>query len=206
MLVPSPTFLHTEIQSAFDSFESALFFSKKFCKKEGKFNFRVEYTYDSKNRLTLTIAYDGKNNLVSETRSGYSKTYEYGGDNRLFRTVENGLETVYQYDLNGNMIRRGDDEFAYDEDNRMVYSKVNGVETTYEIGLDGLRCSKDKEGLVTSYDLDENGQVITEEGTEIIWGDRALARKTGNTYYYYIYNGHGDVVMLVDSSGNTKNT
>ena len=88
----------------------------------------------------------------------------------------------------------------------MVYSKVDGVETTYEIGLDGLRCAKDKEGLVTSYDLDENGQVITEEGTEIIWGDRALAKKTGSTYYYYIYNGHGDVVMLVDFSGNTKNT
>ena len=60
--------------------------------------------------------------------------------------------------------------------------------------------------MVTNYALDENGQVIAEEGTEIIWGHKPLARKTGNTYYYYIYNGHGDVVMVVDSSGNTKNT
>ncbi len=37
-------------------------------------------------------------------------------------------------------------------------------------------------------------------------GNRALAKKLDDSYYYYIYNGHGDVVMMVDEDGNTVNS
>ena len=44
--------------------------------------------------------------------------------------------------------------------------------------------------------------------TQYIWGpDRVLAKieaVTGNIYYY-LYNGHGDVVQIVDTSGNIVN-
>ena len=45
--------------------------------------------------------------------------------------------------------------------------------------------------------------------THYIWGpDRVLAKidKTTNKSYYYLYNGHGDVVQIVDTSGAIKNT
>ena len=45
--------------------------------------------------------------------------------------------------------------------------------------------------------------------THYIWGpDRVLAKidKTTNTSYYYLYNGHGDVVQILDTSGTIKNT
>uniref|UniRef100_UPI001FCB7F33 RHS repeat-associated core domain-containing protein n=1 Tax=Paenibacillus camerounensis TaxID=1243663 RepID=UPI001FCB7F33 len=61
-----------------------------------------------------------------------------------------------------------------------------------------------------------NGQVISEEklnGTTVVErasyvrGDRLLAKKDkiANKDYYYLYNGHGDVVQIVDSSGTVKN-
>ena len=173
------------------------------------------YTYDELNRLktatengyTVTYEYDNRNNLISETRDdGYVKTYEYSGDNRLTKTTENGTETLYEYDLNGNLIKRGDDEFAYDSNDKLVYSKVNGVESVYKIGEDGLRRAKITSGITTTYSIDENGNVITEGNDEIIIGNVPLAKKIDGQYYYYIYNAHGDVVMIVDESGSIKNT
>ena len=43
---------------------------------------------------------------------------------------------------------------------------------------------------------------------QYIWGpDRALAQidKLTNTAYYYLYNGHGDVVQITDTAGNVVN-
>ena len=175
----------------------------------------AEYTYDDLYRLatstqnghTTTYEYDSRNNLISETRTdGYTKTYEYSGDNRLVKTVENGVETAYEYDLRGNLVKRGEDEFAYNSNDNLVYANVNGVETTYEIGEDGLRKSKTVNGVTTTYSIDESGNVITEGNDEIILGNVPLAKKIGDNYYYYIYNAHGDVVMIVDESGNVQNT
>lgn len=173
----------------------------------------ISYTYDNLNRLksytengvTTVYTYDKRNNLISETCGSNVKTYEYSGDNRLSKTIENDVETVYEYDLNGNLIRRGNDEFAYDEDNKLVYSNVNSVETTYKIGVDGLRSSKTTAGISTDYSIDEAGNVISEGSEEIIIGHRAVAKKIGSSYYYYLYNAHGDVTALTDSTGEIVN-
>ena len=80
------------------------------------------------------------------------------------------------------------------------------IETSYEVGLDEIRVSKTTGNVTTTYGTDENGKVITENSDEIINGHAPLAKKSGAAYYYYIYNGHGDVVMLLDENDNTKNT
>ena len=172
----------------------------------------VTYTYDALNRLasstkngvTTVYAYDSRNNLVSETDGTNTKTYEYGGDNRLHKVTENGIEIVYEYDLNGNLIQRGEDIFAYDENNRLVYSSVDGIETSYEIGVEGLRSSKTTNGVTTTYRLNENGYVLAENEDDIIYGNTALAKKSGSNYYYYLYNAHGDVTAIADESGDIE--
>lgn len=174
----------------------------------------VTYTYDALNRLasstkngvTTTYSYDSRNNLVSETDGTNTKTYEYGGDNRLHKVTENGVETIYEYDLNGNLIGRGEDVFAYDENNRMLYSKVDGVETTFEIGAEDLRRKKTVDGNTTTYWYNENGYVLTEDYHEIIYGNTALAKKSGTSYYYYLYNAHGDVTAIVNEAGEIVNS
>ncbi|MGN0243077.1 MAG: RHS repeat-associated core domain-containing protein, partial [Lachnospiraceae bacterium] len=179
------------------------------------------YTYDDLYRLktvlkdgvTTTYEYDSRNNLISEvTSKGKSSTYQYSGDNRLVQAVINGTTVNYEYDLNGNLIADSKgNEYAYDEDNRMIYSKVDGVETTYTIGVDGYRNCKQSGDDISTYSVDEVGHVISETDgygkvTEIVWdGAHPVTRKVDGKYYYYIYNGHGDVVALVDENGDIQN-
>ncbi|MEL7567559.1 MAG: RHS repeat-associated core domain-containing protein [Dehalobacterium sp.] len=63
------------------------------------------------------------------------------------------------------------------------------------------RFFNDSAGRVIA-EADVSGNVVS----QIIWADKPLAIKKGSAYYYYIYNGHGDVVKLVDGSGTIKNT
>ena len=41
---------------------------------------------------------------------------------------------------------------------------------------------------------------------EITCGHRPPARKTGDNWYYYLYNAHGDVIGLTDESGTVVNS
>ena len=72
----------------------------------------------------------------------------------------------------------------------------------------GIRTSKDGK----KYIVDVNNNVVAEtdaEGTiisETLWGHKPLARKTGENWYYYIYNAHGDVIGMVDDEGNFVNS
>ena len=75
-----------------------------------------------------------------------------------------------------------------------------------------LRSEKNTSTTTTGYHYNNNGQVIAESNAsgqvtaQIIWGHQALARKIGNNYYYYLYNGHGDVVQIVDEAGTVVNS
>ena len=126
---------------------------------------------------------------------------------------KNGTITTYEYDLNGNLVGDSNGSFyGYDEENRLVYAKVDGVVSENGISTEGLRVSKGVGNDYTyeestAYTIDQDGNVILENGDDIIRGHQALAKRTEDgSYYYYIYNGHGDVVMLVDESENVKNS
>lgn len=176
----------------------------------------ITYTYDdlyrlesyTKDGITVSYEYDGRGNIIAETSTdGTEITYEYNGDNRLFKKTENGTVTTYEYDLNGNLISdSNNNRYAYDHNNKLVYANADGTEINYTIGLDGYRSSKTSNGETTTYDVDENGYVIVENDNLVVMGNRALAKKLGDSYYYYIYNGHGDVVMMVDEDGNVVNS
>jgi RHS repeat-associated protein len=80
---------------------------------------------------------------------------------------------------------------------------------------DGLRAKKQTGTNATSYVYNLAGKLVAEakgaSATAItanyIWGpDRALVKKeVGGGDYYYLYNGHGDVIQMVDRNGNVVN-
>ena len=41
---------------------------------------------------------------------------------------------------------------------------------------------------------------------QIIWGHKPLVRIVNGEYYFYLYNGHGDVVQILDEAGNVVNS
>ena len=96
--------------------------------------------------------------------------------------------------------------YGYDEENRLVYANTDVGNMQYTITEEGLRSGKSGSVGGADYVTDIDGKVIQENEAEIIVGHQALAKKIGDAYYYYIYNAHGDVIMMVDESGNIKNT
>ncbi|MDD6735349.1 MAG: hypothetical protein PUE13_03435, partial [Clostridiales bacterium] len=57
--------------------------------------------------------------------------------------------------------------------------------------------------------IDAEQKIVMYPTHQYIWGpDRVLAHIDflAGQSYYYLYNGHGDVVQVVDTAGNVKNS
>ncbi|WP_438498618.1 RHS repeat-associated core domain-containing protein, partial [Paenibacillus sp. IHBB 3054] len=139
----------------------------------------------------------------------------------------NGQSTQYTYDVRGNRLTSSesvsssldlsDTSYTYDLQNTLTGLTKNGNTTIFTYYADGLRYLKSTGTSHTQVNYDFNGHVITEEklsGSTVIQkssfvrGDRVLVKKdkTAAKDYYYLYNGHGDVVQIVNTSGTPVNT
>ncbi|MFZ5596788.1 MAG: RHS repeat domain-containing protein [Bacillota bacterium] len=199
-------------------------------------NIRTEYTYDNANRLktlkniinrqaamVYSYGYDKNGNIISITENGSTTNYQYDELNRLAGiTRPDGTKTGYKYDTRGNRIVITGKEstpenfipgdFTYDPWERLSTYTTGGNTYSYKYDPEGLRTQKTASSGSTRYHYDNGGMVIAESSAggqvtaQIIRGSQALARKVGGAYYYYLYNGHGDVVGIVDGGGNIVNS
>jgi RHS repeat-associated protein len=124
------------------------------------------------------------------------------------------------YDANGNTISSGGIGNVYDFENRLI--QKGGVTTVYD--GDGNRVAKTVAGVTTRYLVDVKNptgyaQVIAEEfanttnSATYIYGLERIARgyysnQSGGVqgFRYYLYDGHGSVRALADTSGNVTDT
>ena len=202
----------------------------------GKGTLQTTYTYDNINRMTtmtnklgtkiisqFSYEYDNNGNITKITENGDVTEYEYDELNRLSAVKIPGVRTItYTYDSRGNRATQSDTlksdqtvipgSFTYNSWDQM--STFTSGMNTYEYKYDpqGLRIQKMGPNENIRYHLDDNGRVIAESDgsgqvkAQNIWGYQVLSRKIDGKYYYYIYNGHGDVIQIVDESGNIVNT
>ncbi len=187
--------------------------------KEIRNGAETAYIYDSLDRLlsvtysdgsSVTYEYDALNNRTKETYSnGDVKDYVYDTKYQLKEIKLNGQITdTFTYNESGAVVTHNDKTYTYDEWDRMSgYS--DGTNTyTYKYDANGIRTQKNDK----QYIIDINNNVVAEIDStgavtdEILWGHQPLARKTNGSWYYYIYNAHGDVVGLVNDSGTVVNT
>lgn len=173
----------------------------------------VTYTYDNQGQLlsasgdtNYTYTYDTVGNIL--TANGH--TYTYGNANWEDLLTAFDGETI-TYDASGNPI-------SYYNGTRWAFTWNNGrsltraVSTTtavdYTYDLSGLRTSKTV-GDVTHNYLYAGGKLMRET-----YGSNTLdffydangtpyALKYNGTVYYYVTNLQGDVIRIVDASGNT---
>jgi len=103
--------------------------------------------------------------------------------------------------------------FTYNSWDEMAsFTPTGGNASTYEYDPEGLRTKKTTSEGSIRYHCDDNGLVIAESNAsdqvtaQTIWGHKPLARKINGSYYYYVYNGHGDVIQLFNESGNVVNS
>ena len=188
--------------------------------------FSAIYQYDRfSNRTQMSVT-------GTET---YTVAYSYDANNRLTQDVKTAGSVIatanYFYDPNGNQIARvsenrapagsgtpqvgldstGVELYEYNGRNRMVWSSMSEEETTYTYRADGLRNSKSSaNGTVTHLwdganivaDLDGGGAVVARyvRGVGLILSDDGTGQK------FYLFDGHGDVVLLANGSGNVLKT
>ncbi|NOU78471.1 RHS repeat protein [Paenibacillus sp. LMG 31459] len=193
----------------------------------------VKNTKGSEVLSGYSYGYDNNGNRVrvSEIRKGSSSeqvtNYDYDALNRLVSINRpDGTQTTYTYDVRGNRQTASDtssvnqdladSSYTYDLQNTLTSVTKGGNTTSFKYYADSLRSIKTKGNTETQVNYNFQGQVISEEKivsgvfveqANFVRGDRVLVKKDkkASKDYYYLYNGHGDVVQIVDTNGVIKN-
>lgn len=195
----------------------------------------VEYTYDALYRLTgekitaadgkvteYTYAYDNVSNRILKTENGAETTYTYNALNQL--TAETGV--TYQYDDAGNLISVTSGTkstlYVYNAENKLIRATVqegNSVSVEeYEYDYAGNRSSKtttvngvsetvkylNDNSVLTNVlaEFDDNGNVLC----YYTIGSDLISQERNNVVSIYLYDGHGSVRGLIDSTGTLTDT
>lgn len=172
------------------------------------------YTYDALDRLTeakttngntlvsdYVYAYDGAGNRTSASVNGTLTTYTYNAANELASATTGGTTTTYSYDANGNLTGssaglaltyNAADQTATINGVSQVYTGTNQIERTQAGSISfvntPLGVSSQADSTGTTYFTRDNQHNLIDE-------------RTPSATYYYLFDGLGSVVDLIDSSG-----
>ncbi|MGO4549245.1 RHS repeat domain-containing protein [Paenibacillus sp. 2TAB23] len=179
---------------------------------------------------STTYSYDNNGNIVTATQMvkdevTTTRSYTYDKLNRLLTiSRSDGSAAIYTYDSKGNRLTLSDtsqtpinldqESYTYDLFNILTAATTGSNTTSFEYAPDGMRYKKTSGSNVTQYRYNQNSEVISEVDANnqaianYVRGDRLLVKKEVATAkdYYYLYNGHGDVIQIVDTSGNIVNS
>jgi len=165
-----------------------------------------------------TFNYDSYGNIKQINRNGNTFGYNYDSLNRI--KEETGLSTSsYTYNDIGDRSKQSSVEFSIPEIGSKTYSynalnQLTGYQNNQDVAVytyynDGLRATKTASGDFTRY-VYINGKVIEELDAQgdtkarNVWnGSMLLFRQdhVNNRGGYFVYNGHGDVVKILDNVG-----
>jgi len=181
----------------------------------------TQYTYDPDGRLATvtepsgrvtTYGYDGAGNRTSRSVTSGTTTdttsYTYDASDRLLTmTPPTGSMVSYGYDLNGNMLGDGVRTFGYDGLNRLTSVQQGGnTIASHVYDGTGLRTQKTTASGTVQYYY--GGDRVVNEGDGAgnitrtnLWGLELLRRSAAGQTNYYLFNGHGDVVSVLDGTG-----
>jgi len=176
------------------------------------------YTYDNLYRLTDVsnptehYSYDPVGN-----RNPLTQAYDITKTGN--RLLDDGTYT-YTYDHDGNMtskIKKIGGEttnYSYNSEDQLVGVTTPTQTISYQYDTLGRRIEKNVGGTITRYIYD--GEDIIQEyagNNQVIatyhhgpWIDEPICLEKNNQKYYYITDGLGSVIALVDSNGNVAQT
>lgn len=194
----------------------------------------VSYTYDdsnNRNKMTLTgvsstsYKYDLNNRLQNEIKTigsiNETTIYMYDNNgNEIYKTVETtkpinaaDMETIGLYVSGQNGTDNSTNISRYNGFNQLISTTLGDKTIAYAYNAEGLRTSKTVNNVTTSHiwdgqeialELNGSGAVTNKyvRGINLIYSEDGA----GVNRRYYVYNGHGDVVQLTDTTGSAIKT
>ena len=185
--------------------------------------------YDGLNRLvqesetgalTQSYTYDARGNRATMTVTGtesYAVSYTYDANNRLLTEQKTqGLLTdltTCTYDANGNLLSKtvlagnggaAGSTYAYNTLNQLVSATENQRTAAYAYNTQGIRTAKVTFSTRTNYLLDGAnvvGERLNGEYVSYLRGANLISRTGEDGTDFYLFNAHGDVTGLADSTG-----
>ena len=181
----------------------------------------TSYTYDKVNRLLTagneSYQYDYVGNRQKKTVGTEVTNYYYDARNKLTQSTSSSGTTTYGYDNNGNLLTVTEGskvtKYTYDGFNRLVDSTM--PDGSYMMNIydpENLRMAVYENGSRYDFTTDRGSVIVeTDKAGKLvsrnIRGINLIAQKDANgTLSYYLHNAHGDVVNLVNGSGEVQNS
>ena len=188
------------------------------------------YTYDALGQLvqvndhsdtrsgasgtTWKYTYDLGGNILKKERFAYADTtnpletvtYTYGDANwRDKLTAVNG--NAIAYDAIGNPLNDGTWTYTWQNGRQLQKMQKAGVTAEFVYNADGLRVQKTVNGVVTKYTLHGKNVVHMTSGADELHffydaQNRPAVVLYNGTAYAYVKNLQGDVIALLDGTGN----
>ena len=171
-------------------------------------------TRSGKNGTTWKYTYDLGGNILKKERFAYADTtnpletvtYEYGDANwRDKLTAVNG--STIRYDAIGNPLSDGTWTYTWQNGRQLQKVQKSGVTAEFVYNADGLRVQKTVNGVVTKYTLHGKNVVHMTSGTDELHffydaQNRPAVVVYNGTAYAYVKSLQGDVIALLDGTGN----
>ena len=174
------------------------------------------YAYDNAYRLTsvtypgpstTSYSFDAFGNRLTKTDGTGTTNYAYDNNDRITSVTPPSASAVnYTWDNNGNLTARGSDNFAWDVEDRMTSATVGGATTSFVYRGDGLRNSLTSGGTTTTFTWDINAglPVVLDDGNQYVYAGSLESMKTGGAWYYYLADGLGSTMAVVDGTGTVQ--
>lgn len=181
------------------------------------------YEYDSVgNRLSKnTVIIGDITNFANSEKESINTNiiYVYNANNQLIKEKRGDIEISYVYDRNGNLVSVSNEgktiQYEYNKQNKLIKYhsyNVDGAELVYNYQYDyeGNRIGKFTENQAINYVVDCIGELSyvlaeTDGQGELIKyytrGSELISQETNDSLYNYLYDGYGNVCILVDRSG-----
>jgi RHS repeat-associated protein len=144
------------------------------------------------------------------TVAGNTTTSAYDHNDRITSVTPPSPASVinYTWDDNGDLTARGSDSFSWDYEDRMVSATVNSVTTTFAYRGDGLRNSRTVGGNTTTFtwDIAAGLPVVLDDGNQYVYGAGLVSQKQGGNWYYYLADGLGSTMAVVNASGTVQDS
>ena len=168
----------------------------------------VTYEYDENGNLLRKKTYPLSTGELGEATSTIEYVYS-DGDWQDQLISYNGKSITY--DSMGNPVNYMGNTLTWEGKQLTGYTKPGKVVAgpkvmTYTYDENGLRQTKTADSVTTRYYYNGSALMGQSDGTDTLefsydGNGNAVSVKYNGTYYYYLYNGQGDVVKLIDGDG-----